>query len=92
MDVVRPPPRLTWRARSKPLEPGKGGLPAQQGATDVAAVAVALPGGGGHRLAAGSPATDGSQVLDAVRLELSRGLRDSTSADPVSALRRPLRW
>jgi phosphoesterase RecJ-like protein len=73
MDVVRTAAEADVACLVKPLEPGKWAVSLRsKGATDVAAVAVAL-GGGGHRLAAGFTGYGtASQVLDAVRLELSR--------------------
>jgi bifunctional oligoribonuclease and PAP phosphatase NrnA len=73
MDVVRTAAEADIACLVKPLEPGKWAVSLRsKGATDVAAVAVAL-GGGGHRLAAGFTGFGtASQVLDAVRFELNR--------------------
>jgi phosphoesterase RecJ-like protein len=73
MDVVRTAAEADVACLVKPLEPGKWAVSLRsKGATDVAAVAVAL-GGGGHRLAAGFTGYgSASQVLDAVRSELAR--------------------
>jgi len=74
VDVLRTASEADIACLVKPIAEGEWAVSMRsKGATDVAAVAIAL-GGGGHRLAAGFTGYGtASQVLDAVRLELSRG-------------------
>jgi phosphoesterase RecJ-like protein len=73
MDVVRTADEADVACLIKPVTPGRWAVSLRsKGGTDVAAVAVAL-GGGGHRLAAGFTAYgEVAEVLAAVRAELSQ--------------------
>lgn len=78
MDVIRSASEADVACLVKPLPSGEWAVSLRsKGATDVAAVAVAL-GGGGHRLAAGFTGSGTAQdVLDAVRARLEVGtIRD----------------
>jgi phosphoesterase RecJ-like protein len=72
MDVVRTAGEADVACLVKPAGPGRWSVSLRsRGATDVAAVAVAL-GGGGHRLAAGFTGYgDVSEILAAVRQQLN---------------------
>jgi phosphoesterase RecJ-like protein len=77
MDVVRTAAEADVACLVKPVVPGRWAVSLRsKGGTDVAAVAVAL-GGGGHRLAAGFTAYgEVSDVLTAVRRQLDPPVED----------------